>query len=319
MKFKSFAILAVLFFTALITSAQTATFVKTETTTTQATAVATYGADGYFVAKGTPHVPSYVLFTETPGYEWTWAVDGNTCWYGNPMNLNFNFTDGNTHQIALYVKDDDGQGRIEQIQVLNTATSAVLNTQSVSRFQLGETLVWSVSGSITFQFTNTAGPNAVVTSFYLSTPSGTVTPPPPPPPGLTPPTPTISVTSSAPGSYNLSVTGVAGQNVSVSVATPTGTIPASGSFVSPITVAFGHVVALNWTASVSTGVTGYDIYRGTVSGGPYSLIGSATGTSYFDANAIVSGTTYYYVVTAQGSGSTQSGNSNQVSVLIPTP
>lgn len=59
-----------------------------------------------------------------------------------------------------------------------------------------------------------------------------------------------------------------------------------------------HSVTLTWTASTSTGVTSYNVYRATTNGGPsYSKIGSATLLTYSDAN-VSSGVTYYYVVTA---------------------
>jgi uncharacterized protein YjbI with pentapeptide repeats len=61
-------------------------------------------------------------------------------------------------------------------------------------------------------------------------------------------------------------------------------------------------VNLGWTASTSGGVTGYNVYRGTTSGGPYTQIGSSTGTNFTDGNA-TGGTTFYYVVTATAPGS----------------
>lgn len=60
-----------------------------------------------------------------------------------------------------------------------------------------------------------------------------------------------------------------------------------------------HSVDVNWTASVSIGVTGYNVYRGTLSGGPYSQINSTlvSGTTYTDFT-VTSGGHYCYVVTA---------------------
>ncbi len=80
-----------------------------------------------------------------------------------------------------------------------------------------------------------------------------------------------------------------------------------------------HSATLNWTASTST-VIGYDVYRGTVSGGPYTLLTPSpiTGTQYVDSS-VTAGQTYYYVVTAVASGNVQSAYSNQVSGTIPTP
>jgi hypothetical protein len=46
-----------------------------------------------------------------------------------------------------------------------------------------------------------------------------------------------------------------------------------------------HSVALNWTGSTSGNVSGYKVYRGTTSGGPYSVV-STLGlvTGYTDQN-----------------------------------
>ena len=80
-----------------------------------------------------------------------------------------------------------------------------------------------------------------------------------------------------------------------------------------------HSVTLNWNASTSSGVTGYKVYRGTTSGGPYTLLstlGNTTGTT--DAS-VASGTTYYYVVTAVDSSNNQSAYSNQALAAIPIP
>jgi hypothetical protein len=80
-----------------------------------------------------------------------------------------------------------------------------------------------------------------------------------------------------------------------------------------------HTVTLNWNASTSNNVDGYNVYRGTVSGGPYSQINSAleTSTTAID-DTVASGQTYYYVVTAV-SGSQESAYSNQGTAVIPFP
>jgi len=80
-----------------------------------------------------------------------------------------------------------------------------------------------------------------------------------------------------------------------------------------------HTVTLSWTAS-SSSVSGYDVYRGTVSGGPYTQINTAleAATNYVD-NTVESGTTYFYVVTAVNSSAIQSAYSNQVTAVVPTP
>ena len=79
-----------------------------------------------------------------------------------------------------------------------------------------------------------------------------------------------------------------------------------------------HTVDLAWTASAEA--VGYNIYRSTASGGPYTMINSSldSNTAYTDGT-VVSGTTYYYVATAVNSSSEESGYSNQATAVIPTP
>jgi fibronectin type 3 domain-containing protein len=82
------------------------------------------------------------------------------------------------------------------------------------------------------------------------------------------------------------------------------------------TAATQHSVDLSW--NTSTGAVGYNVYRGTASGGPYGKINSAlNATAAFVDNTVVSGQTYYYVATAVDGSSNESGYSNQVQAVIP--
>jgi hypothetical protein len=67
---------------------------------------------------------------------------------------------------------------------------------------------------------------------------------------------------------------------------------------------------LSWSAS--SGATGYNVKRATVSGGPYTTIGSPTVTRFVDTGA-TNGATFFYVVTATN-GTGESANTTQVSV-----
>lgn len=79
----------------------------------------------------------------------------------------------------------------------------------------------------------------------------------------------------------------------------------------------GHSVALSWDASTSQ-VVGYNVYRGTASGGPYTkLTPSATTTTVYTDSSVQSGQTYYYVTTAVDSGNVESTYSNQATAAIP--
>lgn len=81
-----------------------------------------------------------------------------------------------------------------------------------------------------------------------------------------------------------------------------------------------HAVTINWTASTSPGIAGYDVFRATNPSGPYTQINSSlvTGTTFKDTS-VTAGITYYYVATAVNSSGVQSSYSSQVSATIPTP
>ena len=80
-----------------------------------------------------------------------------------------------------------------------------------------------------------------------------------------------------------------------------------------------HSAALTWTDGGS-GITGYNVYRGSVSGGPYAKINSALDASaaYTD-NSVLAGQTYYYVTTAVDGNGGESGYSNEAQAVIPSP
>jgi hypothetical protein len=90
-------------------------------------------------------------------------------------------------------------------------------------------------------------------------------------------------------------------------------ITLSGTGVQPVS----HSVTLTWTASTST-VSGYNVYRSTVSGGPYTKLNSTliAATTYVDSTVQAS-TTYFYVVTSVDSSNVESANSAEVSVTVP--
>jgi fibronectin type 3 domain-containing protein len=81
-----------------------------------------------------------------------------------------------------------------------------------------------------------------------------------------------------------------------------------------------HYASLTWTASTSSNVAGYNVYRATSSAGTYIKLTSSlvAGTSYTDYT-VTAGQTYYYVTTAVDSSGNESAYSNQAQALTPTP
>jgi fibronectin type 3 domain-containing protein len=80
-------------------------------------------------------------------------------------------------------------------------------------------------------------------------------------------------------------------------------------------------VDITWAPSNSTPLQGYNVYRSTVSGGPYSKLSSTLSptTLLFTDTTPVSGKQYFYVVTALNTSGAESSASSEVAVTIPVP
>jgi Abnormal spindle-like microcephaly-assoc'd, ASPM-SPD-2-Hydin len=126
-----------------------------------------------------------------------------------------------------------------------------------------------------------------------------------------------------------------GQSVSLSIVfAPTGSGSITGSIQissnasgSPLSITLNgtgvqpvsHSTTLSWAASTSV-VVGYNVYRASVSGGPYTKLNTSlvSALTYADS-AVQAGQTYFYVVTAVDSSGVESVFSNEATATIPTP
>jgi fibronectin type 3 domain-containing protein len=121
---------------------------------------------------------------------------------------------------------------------------------------------------------------------------------------------TISGTPTTAGAFSITIkvtdSGSPATTASASFSITIG--PASG----------GHSVLLNWTASPSAGVTGYNVYRTTTSGSGYAKINSSAvaGLTYTDTT-VVNGLTYYYVTTSLDGSGDESTYSMEIQMVIP--
>jgi hypothetical protein len=82
-----------------------------------------------------------------------------------------------------------------------------------------------------------------------------------------------------------------------------------------------HSIALSWTASTSSNIAGYNIYRSATSGGTYTKLNTSlvVPTSYTDSS-VQAGHTYFYVATAVDTSGNESVHSNPPQqALVPTP
>ena len=72
---------------------------------------------------------------------------------------------------------------------------------------------------------------------------------------------------------------------------------------------------LSWLANGESDLDGYNVYRATSSGGPYTKVNSAVvATNAYTDSGLTNGTTYYYVVTAVDTSNNESTDSNEASV-----
>ena len=134
--------------------------------------------------------------------------------------------------------------------------------------------------------------------------------------GLTPP-----LTLAAGQAASLSVTfapiasGAATGSVSVvsDAINSLATIALSGSSLQ------SHSSTLSWNPSASV-VVGYNVYRATQPGGPYTELGSSpVSVNTYADSSVLAGQRYFYVVTAVDSTNVESVYSNEVSTTIPSP
>jgi hypothetical protein len=176
------AVINGLFFGPGAANSATATFLKRDTTT-QGNWIGNYGSKGYNVIGDAVSYPSYANVSASGASTYVWSTTSTdtsalenvtgayrtaACWYSSSsFSINVSFTDGQTHDLALYALDFDNRNRSEQIQILSAATGAVLDTESVSSFSGGAYLQWAISGSVIIKVSNVSGPNAVVSGLFF--------------------------------------------------------------------------------------------------------------------------------------------------------
>jgi ELWxxDGT repeat protein len=162
----------------------TAAFVNSDSTTSGNWS-GTYGSDGYSVIGGDTTLPTYVTMQVSGNQFYQWAPSGAadgrapqvalnspaheaaTDYAANSFSLDLDFTDGQSHQVALYLLDYDSQHRYETVQIANAETDQILSVQSASSFQRGTYLVYDLSGHLTITFSNDFSLNAVLSGIFF--------------------------------------------------------------------------------------------------------------------------------------------------------
>ena len=167
----------------LVVSASSATYSGLDTTT-QGTWTGKYGSNGYIIANDATNPPAYATVSLTGDTPYTWVASTSTvsalqvssgsstriasAYYSSTsFTINLNLTDGNMHQVALYLLDWGSTTRAETISILDAASNAVLYTGPFSSFTSGQYAVWKIQGHVLIQVTKTGGANAVVSGIFF--------------------------------------------------------------------------------------------------------------------------------------------------------
>jgi hypothetical protein len=170
----------------------------TSDTTTEGTWMGLYGTQGYWLATGNQTISIPATLTVANESTWTWAGSTSdpralqtdntgdraaTTWYSaGHFSFDLNLTDGQSHEVAIYVIDWDHMGRSETISISDANSGTVLDTRTIpnstsgsaaytnttaTNFGGGTYLVWNIGGHVTITVTPNSGPNAVVSAIFL--------------------------------------------------------------------------------------------------------------------------------------------------------
>ena len=158
-----------------------AAFVKIDSAT-QGNWKGVYGGAGYNVINNATAYPSDVSVLPAGESSYTWAAATSdpralemasgsgriaATWFtGSSMTVDLSFSDGHTHQLAVYCLDWNYRGRSETL-ALTDSSGKTLDTRSIANFTGGQYLVWNVSGHVRLKVTTATGPNAVISGVFF--------------------------------------------------------------------------------------------------------------------------------------------------------
>jgi hypothetical protein len=142
-----------------------------------------YGIEGYLLPGALTNMPAFATLNDggTPVISYlTNSLDTNAlqqpgggerflAGWSSPTNftIDLNLTDGQNHQVALYFWDWNNAGRTQTVDVVDAATTNLLDHRSLNGFTNGEWWVWQVDGHVQFQIGAVAGPDCLLNALML--------------------------------------------------------------------------------------------------------------------------------------------------------
>jgi Divergent InlB B-repeat domain len=161
-----------------------AAFIKTDSTT-QGNWKGVYGENGQVIISDTKVLPTWATVAVT-GSLYTWQANPSetltaalqradagrvaACQYSvmaSTPTIDVNFSDGLSHEAAIYCLDWDTSLRNQRIDVIDAVTGAILDTRSAVDFHDGRWFVWNIKGHVKICLTWIAGYNAVVSGIFI--------------------------------------------------------------------------------------------------------------------------------------------------------
>ena len=299
-----------------------------------ATASTTADTGGNYTFAGLAN-GSYTVTPSKSGYVYTPASRAVTVSGANVVAVNFSSA-ASTYSISGTISGAGGPGATINLTGAATASTTADTGGNYSFAGLANgnyTVTPSKSGYVYLpasRAVTVSGANVVAVNFSSAAPtysiSGIIS-------GAGGPGATVNLTGAVTASTtadtggNYSFTGLANGSYTVTPSKPgyvytpaSRAVTVSGANVAAIdfgSAVVSHWVDLSWTASLSQ-VVGYNVYRATTSQGPYTKSNGAllTSTTYGD-QAVLSGSTYYYVTTAVDSQGRESAYSNEAVAPVP--
>ena len=148
-----------------------------------------YGSDGYAIFGDSTSYPSYAQVTPSGKADYTWSAQPDadpralqrgvaagriaSCWYsGSVINVDVNLTDGNNHQVTMYLLDWDSSIRSTRVDIIDAGNQQVLATQSVTGtgYHNGVHLKFDLRGHVIIRLTNTGSSNTVISGLFFDPP-----------------------------------------------------------------------------------------------------------------------------------------------------
>jgi hypothetical protein len=153
-----------------------------------------YGSDGYVVIGADRSPASYVQMNYINGAERVWVPKTTdvqaleepsssgrvAAQRAAPLHqiIDLNMTDGNSHDVALYMVDWDWAGRWAAVDVIDAGTRKLFDSRNVARYGSGRYLKYRISGHVQIRITNVwterypASPDAGFSGVFFD-PAGT--------------------------------------------------------------------------------------------------------------------------------------------------